>query len=192
MAPEDRRQAIIVATLPLILERGADLTTREIAQAAGVAEGTIFRAFETKQELVSEAIIQALRDDSASAQLAALGSDRPLRQVVEECLRILQEEVSRTRALTSVFFHREGAVPDRRCLPFDPSQRHARTLRLRAGVVAALHPYADQISVELETAATAIFGMAFALSHEMAEPQPDHRPRALADLVLHGIAKGTT
>lgn len=190
MAPEERRRAIIDATLPLLLDRGTDVSTREIAQAAGVAEGTIFRAFETKQELVAEAVIQALRDESASAQLAALGSERPLVDVVEDCMKILQDEVSRTRALTSVFIHRQAGVPDRRCLPFDPGQRHARNLRLRAGIAAALQPYADQISVDLENAATAIHAMAFALSHEMAESQPDNRTRALADLVVHGIAKG--
>jgi len=60
MAPEDRRQAIIEATLPLLLERGTEMSTREIAQAAGIAEGTIFRAFETKQDLIHATIHTAL------------------------------------------------------------------------------------------------------------------------------------
>ena len=40
LAPEDRRTAILAALIPLLVERGGDVTTKEIAQAAGIAEGT--------------------------------------------------------------------------------------------------------------------------------------------------------
>ncbi|MCU1430433.1 MAG: DNA-binding transcriptional regulator, AcrR family, partial [Actinomycetia bacterium] len=36
---------IVAATLPLLLEHGDRVTSRQIAEAAGIAEGTIFRAF---------------------------------------------------------------------------------------------------------------------------------------------------
>src|SRR5690606_40981582 len=44
----DRRNAIAAATVPLLVEHGAAVTTRQIADAAGVAEGTLFRAFADK------------------------------------------------------------------------------------------------------------------------------------------------
>src|SRR5690606_24835873 len=44
LAPEERREAILDAVLPLLRERGREVTSRELAEAAGVAEGTIFRA----------------------------------------------------------------------------------------------------------------------------------------------------
>ena len=49
---EERRAAIVTAALPLFLEGGARVTTREIATAAGIAEGTIFRVFDDKHALI--------------------------------------------------------------------------------------------------------------------------------------------
>src|SRR3954467_2545221 len=52
MSPDDRRKAIVTALVPLIVERGGEVSTREIAQAAGIAEGTIFRVFPDKKSLL--------------------------------------------------------------------------------------------------------------------------------------------
>lgn len=58
---EERRATIVAATLPLFLEQGGAVTTREIAQAAGIAEGTIFRVFEDKIALL-DAVVEAALD----------------------------------------------------------------------------------------------------------------------------------
>jgi AcrR family transcriptional regulator len=55
------REALCDAALTLFAEQGIESTaTREIAEKAGVAEGTLYRHFESKDELV-----QCLFDDSA-------------------------------------------------------------------------------------------------------------------------------
>jgi AcrR family transcriptional regulator len=59
LSAEERRAALITATLPLVLDRGTDVSTREIAEAAGVAEGTIFRVFPTKQDLLDAVVAHA-------------------------------------------------------------------------------------------------------------------------------------
>lgn len=57
MAAGDRRQQIIEVALELFSRRGFQgTTTREIAQAAGVNEATIFRHFATKGELYAAII----------------------------------------------------------------------------------------------------------------------------------------
>ena len=60
MSPDDRRKAIVTALVPLIVERGGEVTTREIAQAAGIAEGTIFRVFPDKKSLLMAAAEEAI------------------------------------------------------------------------------------------------------------------------------------
>src|SRR6266540_3926294 len=58
LPPDERRSMIVAATLPLLLEHGEMVTTRQIADAAGIAEGTIFRVFSDKDAVIS-AVLEA-------------------------------------------------------------------------------------------------------------------------------------
>lgn len=58
MAPDDRRAMIAEQSVPMFLEHGAGLTTRQLAEELGIAEGTIFRAFGDKDAL-KRAVVEA-------------------------------------------------------------------------------------------------------------------------------------
>ena len=50
---EDKRNAILKAAIEVFAERGLSAATAAISSAAGIAEGTLFTYFKTKEELVN-------------------------------------------------------------------------------------------------------------------------------------------
>lgn len=84
MSPEDRREAIVQATLPLVMKDGANVTTSQIAAAAGIAEGTVFRVFKDKAELLGACIDRALLSDDEVARIRAVPADLPIEQRLVE------------------------------------------------------------------------------------------------------------
>lgn len=69
MSRDERRAAIALATVPLLESHGAQVSTRQIAVAAGVAEGTLFRAFDDKVELLTAAAERALDPTAGVAEI---------------------------------------------------------------------------------------------------------------------------
>jgi AcrR family transcriptional regulator len=85
LPPEERRASLVAAAIPLIAEHGLKVTTKQIAQAAGVAEGTLFRVFTDKTELIQAAINSAFDPEQTLAELGAIDVGLPLHQ---RCLAI--------------------------------------------------------------------------------------------------------
>ena len=195
MAPEERRQAIIDATLPLLLERGTEMSTREIAQAAGIAEGTSFRAFETKHDLIHATIHTALMPDAAIAQLTALPEDQSLTERVAAIIQLLRDEIHRTRSLFAHFARPSVETPPVGSrAPFGgirpPFNPHEAKTRLNTAVAAALQPYSAELAVSTAFATNLLSALAFASSFTLTETEAPISSEELSDAVLHGIAKG--
>ncbi|MCC2317694.1 TetR/AcrR family transcriptional regulator [Cellulomonas chengniuliangii] len=108
MAPDDRRAAILEAVGPLLRERGAAVTTRELAAAACVAEGTLFRVFPDKETLVRAAVAHALDPADVVAKIAAIPDDEPLRPALREAVRLMQDRARQVVDLLVVAHHLPG------------------------------------------------------------------------------------
>lgn len=111
LPPEDRRDAIIAATGPLLAEAGPNVSTRQIAAACGIAEGTLFRVFPTKRDLL-EATLRASLDPTADVdRLRAIDRAQPLETRLRQVVDIL---VARTRRVSGLFaaLHRPRPTRD--------------------------------------------------------------------------------
>lgn len=97
LPPDERRAAIVAATLPLVLRHGAGVSTRQIAEAADVAEGTIFRVFPDKDALMCAVTARAFDPEPTLCELADVDRDQPLPDRLVAVVQIMQ------RRLTGVF-----------------------------------------------------------------------------------------
>ncbi|MFF0580174.1 TetR/AcrR family transcriptional regulator [Streptosporangium saharense] len=82
------RELIVTTALDLFAERGTAVSMEEIARAAGLGVGTLYRHFPDRQALVEDIALDALRRLMTFGE-AVVAEDRPnwqaLRLVVEHC-----------------------------------------------------------------------------------------------------------
>src|SRR6187402_2692586 len=86
MSVEDRRETILEAAIPLLLKHGGDVTTKQIAEAAGIAEGTVFRAFGDKESIIDAAVQKFLDPEPTRRMLRGIDPEQPLRDKVHDVL----------------------------------------------------------------------------------------------------------
>ena len=186
LSPEERRASIIRATTPVLLAKGPDLTTRDIAQAAGVAEGTIFKVFESKEAVVQAVVDHLLDPADTCAELAVL-EPADLTEAVREVVTLLQRRI---RDFTTVAMALRMRPPDPD--DFDEHAEHhrvhvERSERLLAAVVAVLTPWQHQLRLPVDTVASTLRAMAFATSHPMLSDGALTDPADIAAVLLHGL-----
>src|SRR5437763_11080507 len=90
---DERRRMIVDATLPLLLQNGEMVTTRQIADAAGIAEGTIFRVFEDKDAVIAAVIERALDAEPLELALQQIDTDQRLETALEAAVIVIQQRV---------------------------------------------------------------------------------------------------
>lgn len=99
MSPDERRAHLTDVTLRLLRVHGRAVSTRQIAEAAGVAEGTIFRVFDSKEELVDAAISRAFEPGDLVVRIEEIDRDQPLRERLVTLVSILQQRFRATFGL---------------------------------------------------------------------------------------------
>ena len=173
MLPADERRSMIVeAALPLLLEHGEGVTTRQIADAAGIAEGTIFRVFPDKDAVIRAVVDAAYDTAPLEAALAAIdpaaGFEAGLRKIVD---LVQQRSLEVWRVASSV----------------GPRYRDTtgRTVAVSDEMVRFLKAHRDRLSMSPVEAAQALRGLTVTLTHPLLIERP-FAPKRIVELFLNG------
>ena len=174
LPPDERRAAIVAATLPLVLEHGEGVSTRQIAIAAGIAEGTIFRAFPDKDSLITAVVEAAFDPAPAEAALAEIDSSLPFERRLALAVEIVQSRLQRIWRLSSLIG--SAKVPPRQHRPPDLD-----------GLARLFESESAQLTFDPDMSARMLRAVTLATSHPALIGDEVMTPEQIVALLLDGI-----
>jgi AcrR family transcriptional regulator len=174
LPPDERRSTIVEATLKLLIEHGDSVTTRQIAEAAGIAEGTIFRVFADKDAVIGAVIDTALDTAPLERHLEAIDPLLPFEESLLAAVEILQQRVVDIWRLVSSIntrFH------DKVSRPVTDSD----------ALVAFFDANRARLRVEPRAAARFLRALTLSATHPMMVGEP-MAATEIVELFLHGVS----
>ena len=185
--PTDHRPAILKAGARLFgHKRFHEVLMADIAAEAGIAKGTIYRFYRTKEELLADICLVSLDElagDMACVARRPVSARERLAQMIECAIRYFRQR--------SDFFEVMQREWGQACLvrgsPFQVSRKKAR--EIYAGVIRDGQGAGEFRRVDPDTAADMLMGMNRTILH-FGDPQlpPDRVARLILDVFLCGIA----
>jgi AcrR family transcriptional regulator len=176
LPPDERRSMIVAAALPLVLEHGDRVTSRQIAEAAGIAEGTIFRVFADKDEVIAAVVEAALDPEPLEAALTDIPKGLSFEDGLAAAVVIIQQRVIDIWRLVSSVGTRFHEMTRR---PMTDSD----------ALVRIFEAHRAHITVEPIVAARLLRALTLSTTHPMLAGEP-RSPEELVQLFLHGVGGG--
>jgi AcrR family transcriptional regulator len=202
LSPDERRVAILEAVVPLVRERGLDVTTRELAAAAGVAEGTLFRVFPDKSSLVIAAAYEGLTHAAGAAdsvaEIDSIEADLPLEDRLIRVIELGQRRMGQVVQWMSVLrrFQQVSGGPSAAQHEKMHDLRHklekqgeAQRAATSEAIGRLLAPDADRLRVSVEVAVMLVESAVIG-THLRAGFQLSQVPaQQVADVLVHGLVR---
>jgi AcrR family transcriptional regulator len=189
MSPEDRRQAIISATTDLVLEHGPAATTRQIADACGIAEGTLFRVFESKDDILAAVVERLLDPKFVIDEIETVGPTDAAQDTVRALAAVIRESTTRIRSVMMAL-HTAQNDSDRRGNHHGPRDRNKffdDQAAIGEAMAHVLSAHTDELRVDPGTAAAFIRMTVLAGNLPIVSQPTD--PQVFTDLLVHALVK---
>jgi len=186
MAAADRRRAILDVVIPLLVAKGSSVTTAEVAHAADIAEGTIFRVFPDKSALIYEAVTVAMDTAPVADAIRAISASAPMAVQLAEAARVLREHFNRMMALGESL----RSISDLQARQRDVDRLIKRSSAVISAALADLFErHRAALRVPPGAAIAAFRGFIFASAHPLLPPAERLAVDEVVNVLLSGIAK---
>jgi AcrR family transcriptional regulator len=191
LPPEERRAAIIEAALPLLEELGPEVSTKQIAEAAGIAEGTIFRAFGSKDALIDAAMAKVFDPSDQIEALTAIDRSLPLRERAVAAVEIGQR---RLRGVFKLLFAlRIQRPPDfQKATALDRARQQRQQDLANAAFADLLRPDADQLRLPPEEVVRRLNLVTFSATHPLISGGHVLTAEEIVDFAFDGLRRHHT
>ncbi|MET7283983.1 helix-turn-helix domain-containing protein [Kribbella sp. NPDC005582] len=191
LPPDERRAAIIAAALPLFEEHGPDVSTKQIAEAAGIAEGTIFRAFGSKEALIDASLAKAFDVSDLLTELMAVDRALPLRERTIAAVEVAQR---RLRGLFRLMFAlRLARPPDlKNQTSMDEARRKRQSDLVNMAFADLLQPDSDQLRFSPEEVVRRLQMVTFSATHPMISGGQVLTAEEIVDFAFDGVRRSNS
>lgn len=183
MTAEARREQILGAIAPAVLKHGAAVTSRQLAQAANVAEGTLFRTFGDKEALLLAFLEREMRECFSAAELSEVPGEDGLEAYIDAAIHLLRDRFARANRVWMALGH----------LAVQGTEIAAHALEVLRGQLAeGLVPFASRMRISREAAAEILISLVMSSASEWGKFSPLATREDIRTVLMYGIVREST